>query len=74
MAVYGSKHRISQYHTGYETIENVNSIDERRSEIVRNIVFDCHLSHDWATNSNRKIGNRKQCFSPFVIRVSRSLR
>ena len=28
-------------------IENANTIDERRSKIVRNIVFDCHLSTDW---------------------------
>ena len=28
-------------------IEIVNTIDERRSKIVRNRVFDCHLSPDW---------------------------
>ena len=27
--------------------ENVNTIDKRRSKIVRNRVFDCHLSPDW---------------------------
>ena len=34
-------------HTGYAAIVNVNTIDERRSKIVRNRVFDCHLSSDW---------------------------
>ena len=42
-------------------IENVNSIDERRSKIVGNRVFDCHLSPDFrlpcvarlATNGNQ---------------------
>ena len=29
------------------TPENVNTIDESRSKIVRNIVFDCHLSPKW---------------------------
>ena len=28
-------------------IENVNTIDERRKKIVRNRVYDCHLSPDW---------------------------
>ena len=28
-------------------IENVNTIDERISKIVRNRVFDCQLSPDW---------------------------
>ena len=34
-------------HTGLAAIENVKTIDERRLKIVRNIVFDCHLSPDW---------------------------
>ena len=29
-------------HTGKAAIENVNTIDERRSKIVRNRAFDCH--------------------------------
>ena len=28
-------------------MENVNTIDERRSKIVRNSVFDCYLSPEW---------------------------
>ena len=28
-------------------MENVNTIDERRSKIVRNRVFNCHLLPDW---------------------------
>ena len=36
-----------QTHTGYAAIENVNTIDERRSEIARNRAFDCHLSPGW---------------------------
>ena len=28
-------------------IKNVNTINERRSKIVRNRVFDCHFSPDW---------------------------
>ena len=47
-------------------IENVNTIDERRSKIVRNRVFDCHLSPRLATNDNRKL-----CFYRFLIRVCR---
>ena len=35
------------YHTGQAAIENVNTIDDRSSKIVRNRVFDCHLSPDW---------------------------
>ena len=31
------------------TIENVNTIEERRSKLDRNGVFDCHLSLDWKT-------------------------
>ena len=31
-------------HTGKAAIENVNTLDERISKIVRNRVFDCHLS------------------------------
>ena len=34
-------------HTGWAAIENVNTIGERRSKIVINRVFDCHLSLDW---------------------------
>ena len=45
-----------------------NTIDECRSKIVRNRVFDCHLSPR-ATN-----GNRKHCLKRFLIRVRRSLR
>ena len=35
------------HHTGKAAIKNVNTIDERRSNIVRNSVFDCHLSPNW---------------------------
>ena len=34
-------------YTGLAAIESLNTIDERRSKIVRNIVFDCHLSPGW---------------------------
>ena len=37
----------NRFHTGYSTIENVNTIDERRSNFIRNRVLDCHLSPDW---------------------------
>ena len=40
----GSRLYIKLNHTGQATIENVKTIDERRSIIVRNRVFDCHLS------------------------------
>ena len=33
--------------TKYAFIENVNTIDKRRSKIERNRVFDCHFSPDW---------------------------
>ena len=41
-----SNNSLSKYitHTGYAAIENVNIIDERRSKIVRNRVYDRHLS------------------------------
>ena len=32
------------YHTGEVAIEIVNTMDDRRSKMVRNRVFDCHLS------------------------------
>ena len=38
---------LNSSHTGLTAIENVNTIDERGSKIVRNSVFDCHLSPDW---------------------------
>ena len=40
------------YHTGLVAIENVNTIDERRSKNARNIVFDCHLSPDYDKYQN----------------------
>ena len=40
--------KVTEYnHTGYAAIENVNTIGDRRSNIVRNRVFDCHLSPNW---------------------------
>ena len=38
-------------------IDNVNTIDECRSKIVRNRVFDCLLSPDW-----RQIAIKKTLF------------
>ena len=35
------------FHTGYAAIENVNIVDERNTKIVRNVVFNCHLSPNW---------------------------
>ena len=57
-----------RYHTGWAAIENANTIEERRSNIVRNIVFDCHL-----TPHCRQNGNRNYCFYRFLIRVRRLL-
>ena len=34
-------------HTGYVAIKNIDTFDKHRSKIVRNRVFDCHLSPDW---------------------------
>ena len=52
-----SQHKVyGQSHTGQAAIANIKTIDECRSKIVRNIVFDCRL----ATN-----GNRKHCFQQF---------
>ena len=34
-------------HYRLAAIENVNTIDERRSKTVRNRVLDCHLSPEW---------------------------
>ena len=52
----------NQKHTGYAAIENVNTIDERRSKSVRN---NFRLPFV-ATNSNRK-----HCFERSLIRVRR---
>ena len=38
---------IWNYHTGYAAIEKDLIIDERGSKIVRNGVFDFHLSPYW---------------------------
>ena len=38
---------IWNYHTGYAAIEKDLTIDERGSKIVRNGVFDFHLSPYW---------------------------
>ena len=35
------------HHTRKAAIENANTIEERRSKIVRNRVFECHLSPHW---------------------------
>ena len=45
---FGEK-RVFQYyfHTWKAEIENVNTIDERRSKSLETEFFDCHLSHDW---------------------------
>ena len=42
-----TKSLVDEVHTRRAYIENVNIIDERRSKIVRNRVFDCLLSPDW---------------------------
>ena len=34
-------------HTGKSAIENANTIDERKSKIVRNRFFDCYSSPHW---------------------------
>ena len=55
-------------HTGKAAIENVNSIEERRSIIARNSVIDCHLSLDWRQMTSKAL------FLAFLIRVCRLLR
>ena len=42
-----SKAGSLMHYTGKVAIENVDTIDKRRSKIVRNRVFDCHLSPNW---------------------------
>ena len=37
---------IFNKHFRYATVKNVHTIDERRSKMVRNRVFDCRLSPD----------------------------
>ena len=49
-----------KFHTGYAAIENVNSIDERRSKIVGNRVSDCHLSPDFSIATCRPTGDKWQ--------------
>ena len=49
-----------KFHTGYAAIENVNTIDERRSKIVGNRVFDCHLSPDFSIAMCRPTGDKWQ--------------
>ena len=39
--------KTNQTNTGLTAIENVNTLNEHRSKIIRNRVFDCHLSPDW---------------------------
>ena len=46
-------------------MENVNTIDERRSKIVRNRVFDCRVSPDW-----RHMAIKNTVFSEFDRRSS----
>ena len=52
--------KFQKFHTGYAAIENVNSIDERRSKIVGNRVFDCHLSPDFSIAMCRPTGDKWQ--------------
>ena len=35
------------FHIGYAAIDNVYTIVERRSKLVRNKVFDCQVSPEW---------------------------
>ena len=56
-------------HTGQAAIENVNTIDERRSKLVRNRVFDCHLSPVW-----RQMAIKSTVSSDFLIRVRRLIK
>ena len=55
------------FHTGYAAIENVNSIDERRSKIVGNRVFDCHLSPDFSIAMCCPTGDKWQ--SKFSVKI-----
>ena len=45
-------------YTGQAASENVNAIDERRSKIVGNRVFDCHLSPDFSIAVCRPTGDK----------------
>ena len=49
-----------KFHTGYASIENVNSIDECKSKIVGNRVFDCHLSPYFSIAMCRPTGDKWQ--------------
>ena len=44
----------------------VNTIDERRSKIVRNRVFDCHLSPDFSIVICRPTGDKWQSKTLFL--------
>ena len=46
---------LENNHTGKAAKEYVNTIDERRSKIVRNRVFDCHLSPDWRQRQSKTL-------------------
>ena len=41
--------KLASFSTGLAAVENVNSISERRSKVVRNRVFDCYFD-----NGNQK--------------------
>ena len=43
----GDGHLGGYLHTGWAAIENVNTIDERRSKTIRNRVFDWPLLPNW---------------------------
>ena len=64
-ALYWLKKGAYSHRVG--TMENANTIKERRSKINRNSVFDCHVA-PLATN-----GNQKHCFYRFFIPVRRLL-
>ena len=57
------------FHTpGRRQSKNANTIEERRSKISRNSVFDWQLSPHW-----RQMAIHKHCFYRFLIRVSQLL-
>ena len=45
-------------YTGQAASENVNAIDESKSKIVGNRVFDCHLSPDFSIAVCRPTGDK----------------
>ena len=55
-----------KFHTGKATIKNFNTIDERRSKIIGNRVFDCHMLPDLSIAICHPTGNKWQSKTLFL--------